>query len=450
MAPRASASSLEPSFDRDSGERSAAREITLPAPAAPWTLTERIAFRFLFVYLALFFFPLPSGLADPEWLSEVFDPVWHRVVPWFGAHLLHLTITTFTNGSGDTTYDWVRILCMALIAVVTTGIWSVLDRRRPHYRALLDWARIWLRYALAITMLTYGLVKVVKLQFPDPSYGRLTETFGQSSPMGLLWTFMGYSAGYTFFAGASEVLGALLLFFRRTTTLGALVVAGVMSNVVLLNFCYDVPVKLGSSHLLFGGVVLLIPDLRRLVDFLVLNRPTLPVALGPHPSNAWVRRGAVGLKVLVIGAAIGTQLWQALDAGAQRSKPIPPEGWYALSSFVLDGQNVSNEHAWTTFGLRRGYVRVWLPDHSSRAFKVDGDAAHGDVALLPTGDDYEPVKGAPPVGRIKLDVAADGKATLSGTFEGHTVAATMARKNVEDFPLMKRGFHWISERPFNE
>lgn len=61
---------------------------------------------------------------------------------------------------------------------------------------------------------------------------------------------MGYSRTYTIFAGAGEVIGGVLLFFRRTTTLGALILCGVLANVVALNFSYGIPVKIFSSLLL--------------------------------------------------------------------------------------------------------------------------------------------------------------------------------------------------------
>src|SRR4029079_8818976 len=101
---------------------------------------------------------------------------------------------------------------------------------------------------------------------------RLLEPYGESSPMGLLWTFMGYSLPYNGFTVAAGVVRVFLLFLRRTTTLGALIVSAVMVNVVMLNFCYDVPVKLFSSHLLVMAGILTIPDLRRLAGVLVFNR----------------------------------------------------------------------------------------------------------------------------------------------------------------------------------
>ena len=74
-------------------------------------------------------------------------------------------------------------------------------------------------------------------------------------------------------------MGGTLRYFRRTTTLGALIVAFVMTNVVMLNFCYDVPVKLFSLHILAFALFLVAPDAKRLVTFFL------------SPRTAWISPG---------------------------------------------------------------------------------------------------------------------------------------------------------------
>ena len=38
-------------------------------------------------------------------------------MPWVGRHILHLSyaITVFPNGSGDTTYNYVEVLCFLAV-----------------------------------------------------------------------------------------------------------------------------------------------------------------------------------------------------------------------------------------------------------------------------------------------------------------------------------------------
>ena len=425
---------------------------------AEWSFAKRFGFRFLFCYAVLYFFPLPSGLADPDWASGLLDRPWQKLVSWVADHLFHIHLSTFTNGSGDTTYDYLRVLCMAVIALAASVIWTAISRRREE-RTLHAWARIWLRYALALAMLTYGISKVIKLQFPTPSFTRLTQTYGDSSPMGLLWTFMGFSTGYTFFAGAGEVLGGLLLFFRRTTTLGTLVVIGVMSNVVMLNYCYDVPVKLGSTHLLLLAFFLLAPDLRRLVDFLVLNRATQPADLGPELSRTWARRGALALKAAVVLGFLIPEVHSALAAYGRYkafSAPAPPDGFYVVESFDEDGQEVpalvTDRHRWKKFVLLRGYARTWNMDGSTDLFKVQGDPKQGPFGLIPVAEDTgEPAPGATPIGELALKTPPQGQPDLEGVFHGKRlrVALNVEDRDTSKFKLMNRGFHWINEFPYN-
>ena len=138
------------------------------------------------------------------------------------------------------------------MALAATLVWSLADYKRAHYHRLYLGLRVLVRLALGTALIVYGAGKVIPSQFPPLALHRLVQPFGDASPMGLLWSFMGASTPYTIFSGVAEMLGGLLLFFPRTTTLGALVSIGVMSHVVALNFCYDVPVKLFSLPRIFN------------------------------------------------------------------------------------------------------------------------------------------------------------------------------------------------------
>ena len=125
------------------------------------------------------------------------------------------------GGQSGGGYVFVLLLCSALIAIV----WSLLDRRRSEYQSLHAWVRLLVRYSLAISLFWYGFDKVFVAQMaPAWMYlERLVERFGDMSPAGLLWAFIGYSPAYQIFGGLAEVAAASLLLFRRTTTLGALI-----------------------------------------------------------------------------------------------------------------------------------------------------------------------------------------------------------------------------------
>jgi hypothetical protein len=83
---------------------------------------------------------------------------------------------------------------------------------------------------------------------------------------------------YKSICGGAVVLGGVLL-LRLTALAGSLFPAFVMTNVVLYNFCYDVPVKLFAANLLLAMLFLALPDLPALFRFFVLHPPAPPTAL---------------------------------------------------------------------------------------------------------------------------------------------------------------------------
>lgn len=415
-----------------------------PAARPPWSLARCIAFRFAFVYLGLYCFPYPlNELPKGDKLTAPWDWLLHHVVPWFGHHVLHIAreIPLGPNGSGDTTYDWVLTAASLTFAIVATLVWSIVDRRRRRYD--LGWAllRIYLRYTLAMTMFSYGFAKVFDGQFLPPPPARLAEPFGESSPMGLLWTFMGASKPYTVFAGLAELAGGALLLFRRTTTLGALVLLGVLGNVVLLNLCYDVPVKLYSSHLWVMALVLVLPDAARLFDVLVRNRPTTAASMDtPFARGRWRWIRLVGKPIFILNL-LYTQGYQKAQMTKKYRQDVPQGAMSGVWEVV---QATSDGHplAWRRLGIDNHGFGI-RPSDGQHGFALVDDGAKKTLTLTPFGGPT----GKPSVLVYTRD--ASGRGTLDGTFEGKPLHAELRWIDTSKSLLTTRGFHWINESPFN-
>ena len=214
-------------------------------PQRRWHPFTRTAFRFAFVYLLLFNLPFPLNVFHyVSKVAEWYDSLWSWIVVRLARTTLHREVSTVFNGSGDRTYDFLFVAFLLLISLIIMVIWTIFDRKRLSYPTLHRWLNVYVRFSLGTTMISYGAFKVISSQFPPPTLDRLMQSYGDSSPMGLLWTFMGASESYTMFVGFAELIAGVLLFPRKTSTLGALMSLGVLSNVVALNFSYDVPVKL--------------------------------------------------------------------------------------------------------------------------------------------------------------------------------------------------------------
>ncbi|MFL5250507.1 MAG: hypothetical protein ACJ79V_21995, partial [Myxococcales bacterium] len=250
--------------------------IGTPDAATPaWPVWQRVLFRFFLIYFVLQIEPWDWFRAIPgvSFLLQPYDAAMDWAVRTGNAHLFHVRdVLVPVNGSGDTSYAFARLCLLLTIAGVACLVWTVLDRRRPHYERAAYWLRLIVRYYIAIAALGYGIIKLFALQMPFPTLSQLATPLGDLLPMRFSWLFIGYSTPYEFFSGAMETVAGLLLLPRRTVTAGLFAATGAFLNVVMINLAYDVPVKLYALHLLLSCLFLLALDSRRLVGFLFLNR----------------------------------------------------------------------------------------------------------------------------------------------------------------------------------
>jgi hypothetical protein len=435
-------------------------ELTGPTPdereaAAPdeWGPVKRILFRFAFSYLVLYLLStflgllayIPYGGVVVGWYYQL----WSALVPWVGKHLFQAAATIHPTGSGDTMFSWVEIFCYLALAVLAALVWTAVDRKRQSYPRLYEWLRVYVRLGLGMTMISYGAFKVIPSQMPPPSLDRLLQSFGDSSPMGILWTFMGVSASYSIFAGLAEFAGGALLLFRRTMRLGAFVTVAAMTNVVMLNFCYDVPVKQYSSHLLAMAIFLAAPDLRRLADLLVFHRAVPAIVDPPLFRRRWLRRAALAMEtvfLLAYGAYmlnVSYQQYQAYHNVA--GKPL--HGIWAVDELAVDGQvrplAVTDDSRWRYVVLDYSDLfSILLMDNSRQRYFANLDAGKKTIALKKRDDPAWK-------SNLKYQEPAPGRLTLEGTFDGRKVRASLHRIETPRFQLHTRGFHWVSEYPFN-
>jgi len=416
-----------------------------------WSLAQRIAFRFAAVYLVLY---LSDG-----WLQllpvggAAIERSWQTLGLWTGRHILHITteidVHRFGTGSGDTLLDYIRVLNELAIASVATLVWSLASARRRDAPALHQWLRVYVRYPLGIIMLGYGMAKVFPGQFGTGilPLDRLLEPYGHSSPMGILWTFMGYSRPYAIFCGLAEAVGGLLLFWQRTTTLGALIVAAGMANVAMLNFGYDVPVKLFSTHLFLFAVFLLLPDLGRLARVFVLNRPAAAAPERPPFTRVWPRRAGLAVKTLLIGFVLYQSTWPYVQL-ARRPRTVNARyGIYEVEAFMANGQlrpaAPMDSRRWRRLIVSEsGGITVQTMDDAMTRFRARDDKEKHTYSLTTIFNPYDTIT-------LTYSEPGPDQFMLTGKYQGEDVSVQMRKTSVPPFLLATRGFHWVSEYPYN-
>jgi len=419
-----------------------------------WNLPTKILFRFFFVYLFLNIFPFPfyyigliPGLGSVfSFYYEGFD----QLCLWAGKHILNIPyeIKMVPTGSGDTTADYIFQFLYVSIAIITTIIWSLIDVKRPNYNKLLLYTTTLVRYYLIATMFSYGFSKAFTLQFSELRNIDLIKTFGNQSPMGLMWNFMEYSDTYTRFSGYAEIIAGILLIFRKTTLFGALMVVGVMFNVFMMNMSYDIPVKLYSALLTIMGFFLLAPSTKSILNFLLLNKEVKPKTFLSYFTNKKLKIAAIGFKILAIGYLLYTNIDGSIEGQKNWGKEAPKSalyGIYEVKEFINDKDTIpplttdSIRWKYLVVDKRRAYIQTM--DEKLIRLKEKTDSVTKTATFTSFTDSTDI--------RNFSYTKKDSLYIFKGVYNCDTLKIKTRKKERSEFLLINRGFHWINEKPFN-
>ena len=139
-------------------------------------------------------------------------------------------------------------------------------------------SRAILRYVVAFLVITYGFAKLNGSQFTILD-SELDKPMGQVSGFWLTWYYFGYSKVYGNLIALLQVLGGILLMFRRTTLLGTCLLLPIIANIILVDFFYaiDLGVLLVALFIETALLIILAPYLTKLYDlFWVKQKPVPP------------------------------------------------------------------------------------------------------------------------------------------------------------------------------
>lgn len=430
-------------------------EVTVPTTS--WGLLTKLAFRFCFCYFTLItiltqmlgaLISIPKvDIPDVATLLPV-----RTVILWTAAHVFRVTQQPVYegSGSGDKIFDWVMGFCALVVAIGATAVWSMMDRRRHQYSGMLNWFRVFLRFALGTQMIVYGCFKVFPLQMSFPGLGQLLEPYGNQSPMGVLWNFIGSSPGYEFVCGAVEVTCGILLFIPRTVLLGALATAAVTCQIFILNMTYDVPVKLFSFHLMLMALFLAAPDFSRMFRFFFGSQAIEP---STRPTLfKTVRANRIALVVQMIFALwlMGSNLYATESYWATQKKDLAlPQlsGIWDVDRITIDGHEraplIGDYGRWRKVAFDSGSYVVFLRmDDSQKWFQYKADTKNQSLALTDSHDKKW-------TGNLHYQELAPGRLALEGKMGAESVNLTLKRVDHTKFELVGRGFHWVQEYPYN-
>ena len=133
------------------------------------------------------------------------------------------------------------------------------------------------RYTLALDMVMFGGQKFCHLQFYVP-LGMLDDPFTDIPNEMLMWAFMGRYHSMVDIIASIEILGGVLLLFRKTRLVGAFVLLPMLLNIMLLDMYYlNLLVQVYVTLEVLAVIYLILLEYRRLVEFFLIAKGSSPL-----------------------------------------------------------------------------------------------------------------------------------------------------------------------------
>lgn len=403
------------------------------------TIKKNLFTVILLTYCLIYFFPFPIDLIpDIGFIVGPLAMIKYNYSIWFGRNLMNmdkLDLIEFT-GSGDTLLDFVQLVSLPVISILIgiVAYFALRSKIQPEKFTILLYTFV--RIALGACLINYGLSKIVEGQFPQPTVERLDQRVGELSPMGLLWLFMGYSTTYSFICGILQITSGTLLYFKKTTLLGSLISLVLLGNIVLLNFTYDVPVKLFSLHLFCLNCYLLYPLFRSFLNLVLLNNPkAVSIPSFQFTSLKMIVSGRL-IKFLLLTAAFAPLLTRKVEKKAENN---------LYGNYIIGYSKNTNQHEWTNLIISEYYFTIIQKYNDPINLKPNYDSTSKSIKL------YLPFE-KKCVGYLHfIDKSTNNRPIyqLNGKYLNDTLNLTIMKKIKTDYLLNQRGFHWIQEYPFN-
>ncbi|SES02952.1 hypothetical protein [Pedobacter rhizosphaerae] len=241
------------------------------AQGPDWTASEKGIFRFFFLYFILQAIPLSI-----DFFKIVFGFNWLKISYTDIFNLSRLS-AKFIPGP-DSFINWIIV---AFIAIIGSVLWAKSTYKNVDYNKLYYWLRAIVRYRLAIGIIGYGFIKFFPLQAPFPSISNLNTSYGDFTDWKIFSMSLGITPSYEAFLGGIEILAGLLLFFRKTATIGAIIILIFTGNVFISNLAYQGGEYVYASYLISFALFVLWFDTQRIYNLVSLERPTEPNRFKP-------------------------------------------------------------------------------------------------------------------------------------------------------------------------
>ncbi len=402
---------------------------------------KRIILFWLVLFVLLFIISFPFTLHHIPSIPALIAPFSERLVRWSANNLFHIKQPYIYELLSDSTGLYIHVFNLLVFSLVI-AIPLAYRGRGWKLKSLKYWFSTVVAYYLSLQLFIYGLNKVFKWQFYLPEPNTLYTSVGGTHLDLLFWSVMGASYPYTLFSGIIEVLPACLLLFKRTRLLGAIIAFAVMVNVVMINFSFDISVKVFSLFLLLLSFVLILPYLKKLGQFFLHQATVGLKKWQPDYSTTKQKNLYISIKAIVIILLLFEVLSPYYNSGNYNddyAKRPALHGAYETHRMIVNGDTIiplidNEQFIKRIFIHRKGYLITQTIKDDMQDYKL----TYGDNNTLQINNYYINSRH-----KLSYEMLNDSIVYFKGKLEeGKEIELMAIKLNHSQLPLLQKEFNW--------
>jgi hypothetical protein len=393
----------------------------------------------LFVVLFIITLPFPyTFLPD---IGSYFSPYTEAIIKWTGDRVMAIKTPYTARIISDSTGMYLLAGILLTVSIVLGLLWANYNKTEDTQNRLRYWFHTGISYYLALQLAKYGFDKIFKYQFYLPEPNIVYTPLGYLSKDILYWSTVGSSYSYSVFCGVLEIIPAALLLFKPTRMIGAMGATIVMIHVVMLNFSFDISVKVYSCFLLLLSFILAFPGIKRMVLLFAINKYTDAYNWQPTYNSSKKLLSYSFIKSLVIGGILLESLVGYFNTGYFNDDKAPRpflHGAYDVQLFIRDNDTIPPLltdffRFKKIFVHRKGYFITQYMHDEMDDFELTCDTVNKQLLL--SAHDHSKII-------FDYEVEKDSLLILKGKINDQLIKIHAKKMNLARLPLFQDEFHW--------
>ena len=403
-------------------------------------------FIFTIVFVSLFIISVPFPYYVIPDVGNYIAPYFEAIIRYVGVFVLRLDRSSVYDIISDSTGMYIHAALLFIVSILVALISYFISPLATHkQRCYYELYVRGISYYVSLQLLIYGFDKLFKHQFYLPEPNILYTPLGHLSKDILYWSTIGSSYSYSVFSGVIEIIAAIFLLFKSTRKLAALLAMGIMIHVMVINFGFDISVKVYTCFLLYLTILLSYPTIKKMVVLFVLNKPVdIEKNELAHPTNS--KKIVYYLcKALVIGCLFWEGLYvHVVTHNFNDDKAPRPflHGAYNVECMIKNGDTLTpvlsnKEYIKRIFIHREGYLITQLMNDEMQDYKLEYDTAHQFLTLS-----------SPDMTSLKVhykQTTKDSILILKTKIGNDSTTIITKLIDISKLPLMQPYFHWTAD-----